>query len=52
MMKKSELHGNKLRQKHIKELIKQDKLIELVRFQLYGFNHASKPSLGGMYNDI
>ena len=50
-MKKFKLKGEHLRSKHIYELTKQDKLIDLTKFMLYGYDKTKWQKLGGIYND-
>lgn len=51
IMKKHKLKGEALKQKHIHELIKQDKLIDLTKFMIYGYDKTKWHRLGGIYND-
>lgn len=50
-MKKHKLKGKQLREKHINALIKQDRMIDLTKFLLYGYDKTKWKRLGGMYND-
>lgn len=51
MHKRYKLKGKQLKNKHVFNLIEQDKIIELVKYLRYGFNKQQYKPLGDSLNE-